>query len=307
MAQAKFSDTLDIDHEHNVLYVGDNWSSGLDVFDLSTAEAKYVKTIGIRGRIYGVAVASDIDKVFVGLSGSRVAVIDISSGINAINPVVAQIDTGGDGHTDLLDYVPTHKALYAANRLDGFLVSIDAESHAIIGRLEGLGSGLEQPRFNPADGMLYLTNNKANVLYQIDPIACTLVSTFSIEDPCFPNGMAINPATNRALLACGNQDRPHTVIWDLAEQRIESIFEESGCGDGAIYEPTIDRFLFAAAGYATGPVMGVFGGTPVRFITNVPTTAKSSWVAYDRKNKVVYAPANEEGRPALVSFRMPDL
>jgi DNA-binding beta-propeller fold protein YncE len=306
-AGAKFCDTLDIDHDENLLYAGDNWSGGVDVFDIATPEPRYIKTISIRGRIFGIAVARNVDKLFVGVSGSVVAVVDIGRGSDNSGGLVAQLDTGGSGHTDLLDYDPIHKRLYAANRIDGFMTCIDAATNRVVGRVEGLGKGLEQPRFNSADGMVYLTDNRENVLYQIDPVACKLVATFEIADACYPNGMAINPETNQALLACSNRDRPHTVIWDLNAQAIVSIIEDSGCGDGAIYDATIDRFFFAAAGFGAGPVMGIFGGNPVRLLSNVSTARGASWVAYDRKNRLVYAPAIQNGKPALLSFPLPPI
>lgn len=301
-AQAKFSDTLDIDQDGQLLYLGDNWSGGVDVFDISTPQPVFRKTIKLRGRIYGVVLAKNVGKVFVGMTGSTVAAIDTGSD----NKVLAQIHTGGSGHVDLIDYDPEHKRIFAANRLDGFMACIDAVTNEMVGRVEGLGGGLEQPRFNPADGMVYLTDNRENVLYQIDPVANRLVKTFKIADDCFPNGMAINPETNQAVLACSNKDRPHTLIWDLTRQEIDSVIEESGCADGVMYEPTLDRFLVAAAGFTGGPVVGIFGGSPVSFLTNVPTVPGASWVAYDRKHKLVYVPAAKDGKPALVSFTLPD-
>jgi DNA-binding beta-propeller fold protein YncE len=301
-ARTKFCDTLDIDHENQLLYAADNWSGGVDVFDISTPVANYVKTIRIRGSLYGIAVAQNIRRVFVGLSGSTVAVIHLDSNESD----VTYIDTVGQSHTDLLDYDPGQKKVYAANHTDGVLVSIDAEREVVTGRIVGLGNGLEQPRSNPGDGMVYLTDNRANVLYQLDPIKKRLVNTFEIPDECYPNGLAISPSANCALLACNNKQRPHTVIWDLGEQKIDTVIEETGCGDGAIYDSTIDRFFFAASGFSEGPVMGIFGGNPVRFLANVPTAPGASWVAFDRRNALVYAPALHEGKPALISFPIPD-
>ncbi len=302
----KFTDTVDIDQETHRLYAGDNWSGGVDVFDISTPEAKYVKTIRTRGNLFGVCVAKNVSKVFAGLAGSGLAVIDIDPASTRADTVIATLNTGGRGAVDLIDYDPVHRKLYAANRNDGFMTSIDAVSNQILKRIEGLGRALEQPRFNPADGMVYLAGNGDNVLYQIDPATDELVKTFEIVDACHPNGLAINPETNQALLACSNRERPHTVIWDLAKGEIASVIEESGCGDGAIYDPTIDRFFFAASGFTGGPVMGVFGGNPVRFLTNVPTARGASWVAYDQTNRLVYAPAIRDGKPALVSFPLPE-
>lgn len=303
---AKFTDTLDIDQDAHRLYMGDNWSGGVDIFDISTTEPVLLQTVRMWGNVFGVCVAKNVNKVFAGLSGSIVAVVDINPAAARPNAVIARIDTGGRGSADLLDYDPVHRKVYAANRNDGFLTAIDAVTNEVVKRIDGLGKALEQPRFNRADGMVYLAGNGDNVLHQVDPVQDVLVNTFDIGDACSPNGMAINPETNQALLACSNRQRPHTVIWDLNTQSIASVIEESGCGDGAIYSAAVDRFFFAASGFGGGPVMGVFGENPVRFITNVPTERGSSWVAFDETNRMVYAPAVRNGKPALMKFPLPE-
>jgi DNA-binding beta-propeller fold protein YncE len=305
-AAIKFVDTIEIDQEGHRLYAGDNWSGGVDVFDISSPEAKFLKTVRIRGTFYGVCVVKDLAKVFVGLSGSRVAVIDIDPNSATADTVVATMSTGGTGNADLIDYDPIHKKIYIANRNEGFLASIDAVKNVLLKKIDGLGGGLEQPRFNPADGMLYLAGNTDDVLYQIDPATDTLVNTFLLDEDCHPNGLAINPASGQALLACANRQRPHTVFFDLKEQKIASVVEETGSGDGATYDPTIDRFFFAASGWKDGPVVGIFGGNPARFIANVPTGRMASWVAYDRTNRLVYTPTIRDGMPALLSFPLPE-
>ncbi len=305
--RAKFCDTLAIDHERQVLYLADNWSGGVDVFDISSPRAKYEATIKLGGRVYGLSVASNVRKLYAGMSGSTLAVVDISAKSLAAQTVASQIITGGRNHVDLLDYEATRERVYAANRMDGLLVTVDAVTDEIVGRTDGLGSGLEQPRFNEADGMIYLTDNRDNVLYQIESESNRLVNRFPIGDPCFPNGLAIDAKANRALLACSNKQRPHTVIWDLERQVVESVIEECGCGDGALYEPSLDRYLFAANGSRMGPVVGIFGGDPVRLLRSVATAKGASWVGYDRKNGVVYTTAIDGGRPALLSFPMPSV
>ncbi|MGH2364926.1 MAG: YncE family protein [Chloroflexota bacterium] len=301
----KFTDTLDIDQEAHRLYMGDNWSAGLDIFDITTAEPRFLRTIRMRGLLYGIAVAKNVQKVFVGLNAGMVAAVDIDPESNKVDTVIARVDVGGRGHADLLDYDPLHRKLYVANRNDGFMTAIDAVTNSVVKRIEGLGGGLEQPRFNPADGMVYLCGNSDNVLYQIDPVRDELVNTFDIGDPCHPNGLAINPETGEALLACGNRERPHTVIWDLKRQQAAMVTDECGCGDGAIYSAAADRFFFAASGFISGPLMGIFGGRPARLLTNVPTRQGASWVAYDETNRIVYAPTIQNGKPALLGFSLP--
>ena len=295
----KFTDTIEIDQEALRLYAVDNWSGGVDVFDISTTEPRYLSTIRARGNLFGLALAPDLRKLFVGLAGSVLAVIDVDPASPTVDTIVARIDTGGRGAVDLLDYAPVHQKIYAANRNDGFMTSVDAVNNAIVKRIDGLGGGLEQPRFNPHDGMVYLAGNTDDVLYQVDPVTDTLVHTYQVDRDCHPNGLAINPETNQALLACA---RPRTVIWDFGTQSVATVIEESGGGDGAIYEATVDRFFFAASGAPGGPAMGIFGGNPVRLLGNVPTARGASWVAYDRRHGLVYAPTFEGGKPGLISF-----
>jgi DNA-binding beta-propeller fold protein YncE len=305
LVSAKFSDTIEIDQEAHRLYMGDNWSGGVDVFDISTESPSYLKTIKaktMRPSFYGVCVAKDLNKLFVAHGTGMVSVIDIDPGSETADTVIATVNNGGRVQTDLIDYDPVHKKVYVANRNEGFMTAIDAVKNEIVAKIEGLAGALEQPRFNPADGMVYLVSNSDNVIHQIDPVTDTLVHTYEIGDDCNPNGFAINPATNQALLACNNKKRPHTVIWDLETKKVASVIDDCGCGDGAVYDPVVDRFFFAASGFPSGPVMGVFGGNPVEFIANIPTQAGASWVAFDQANKRVYAPAVQDGKPALISF-----
>ncbi len=302
---AKFTDTLEIDQEAHRLYAGDNWSGGVDIFDVSTPEARYLKTVRMRGSLYGVCIAKNVNKVFVGLSGSTLAVIDIQPDSPTFETVIARISTGGTGNADLIDYAADLKKIYIANRNEGFMAVIDAVNNVLLKKIEGLGGGLEQPRFNPADGMVYLAGNSDDVVYQIDATTDELVATYALNEDCHPNGMAINPETGEALLACANRQRPHTVIFDLKSKQIASVIEDCGSGDGAVYDPVAGRFFFAASGFGSGPVVGVFGGNPARWLTNVTTGPFASWVAFDQTNRLLYTPTIRDGKPALLSFELP--
>jgi YVTN family beta-propeller protein len=309
LGNTKFTDTLEIDQEAHRLYMVDNWSYGIDVFDISLPVPTYVKTIrSIRMRppaFFGLCIAKDVNKAFVAHGTSLVSVIDLEPNSPTHETVIATLSTGGQMMADLMDYDPVHKKVYVGNRDEGFVTSVDAKTNQVVNRIGGLASALEQPRFNPADGMVYVVSNSDNLIHQIDAATDSLVHTFDIGDECNPNGLAIDPATNQALLACNNSRNPHTVIWDIESKAVASVISDCGCGDGAVYDPVADRFFFAASGFPSGPVIGIFGGNPVKFLTNVPTQAGASWVAFDQTNKMIYAPAVQDGRPALISFALP--
>lgn len=299
----KFCDTLDIDREAQRLYAGDNWSGGVDVFDISKPEAHYLKTIKTKGGFYGVAVAKDLGKVFVGLAGGNLGVIDIDPASKTADTFIARVDIGAKGSADLIEYVPAHRKVYAGMHSDRFVAVVDAETRAVVAKIEGLGPDVEQPRYNAADGMVYVASRTSNTLHQIDPRTDTLVATFDIATPCNPNGVAIDPKRNIALLV--SDKHPYTVMWDLARQKVAAVIEGSGDGDGAIYDETVDLFFGAHSDMAGGPVIGIFGGDPLRLMANVPSTKGASWVAYDRAHRLLYAPAIEDGRPALLAVPLP--
>jgi DNA-binding beta-propeller fold protein YncE len=300
----KFCDTIAIDQDAHRLYAGDNWAGGVDVFDISGPVAHYVRTIKTRGRYFGIAVAADLKRVFVGLGEGFLGVIDADPASVTADTFIARVDLGARGAADLIEYVPELRKIYAAMHGDNFVGVVDGVTHTVVKKITGLGGALEQPRYNAADGMVYVASRAGNCLHQIDPQSDTLVTTIDIVDKCNPNGIAIDPRSAQAVLVCDNKENRHTVIWDLTRQAVTTVIDGSGGGDGVIYEPTLDRF-FAAQSDADGPVVSIIGGRPARLLANVPTERGASWVAYDQTNRLVYTQAIIAGKPSLLSFELP--
>src|SRR5947209_11414471 len=117
-----------------------------------------------------------------------------------------------------VSYVPE---IYVANSDDQFVTVIDAVQNSIIKKIDVPGGAIEQPRYNPSDGRMYMTGSEDNVVYQFDPTSDTIVSKTDVVDKCNPNGLAINPNTNQALLGCSNRDQPqHAALWDLKAAKV---------------------------------------------------------------------------------------
>src|ERR1700674_2417624 len=97
VGRTKFTDTIDIDQEAHRLYMVDNWSFGIDVFDISSATPGYLKTIrsmNMRPAVFfGLCVAKNVKKVFVAHGTSLVSVIDIDSKSATFDSVVATLTT----------------------------------------------------------------------------------------------------------------------------------------------------------------------------------------------------------------------
>jgi hypothetical protein len=167
---------------------------------------------------------------------------------------------------------------------DNMMRVVDADHDELIKTFTGMPGGLEQPRYNPTDGMLYVVVRDANMLLQFDSVHDALVRQAELPIDCGPNGLAINPSTDLALLGC---DAQRTVFWDLQQWQLNSVVDDVGAGDAAIYDAHADRFMFAAQGFYRGPVIGFFDGSG-NFLTNVPTSSISHQVAFDETNRLVY-------------------
>ena len=298
-------DIIDIDQQAHLMYVTDRGDNGIDIFDVASPTAKYVKTVDVGSGPNGVVVAKNVNKVFAALNDSNVAIIDIATGSSTLNTVIAKLNTGGKKRADELDYDPTDKKVYVANSDDGIVTVIDATSNKILKKFDNMGDALEQPRYDSKDGMIYLTSSGQNAVFQFDPTKDVMVKKFDVGAKCDPNGIAINPATQQALLGCSSRSANNAILWDIAGGKVISSFEQAGAGDAVLYSASADRFLFAASNFNRGAVMAIFSGNPVKFLTSVETAVGSHGVAFDETNKIVYTQDQLPNEGALFSFALP--
>src|SRR5581483_403558 len=300
------ADILEIDQQAHLLYLTDRTSGGIDIFDVSTPTAKFVKSVPVPGGgTNGVTIAKNVNKVLAGSNDSTVSIIDINPSSPTVNTVIATLNTGGKKRADETDYDPNTKKMMVANSDDQFVTIIDMDKNTIEKKIDLPGGGIEQPRYNPSDKFMYLTGSGDNVVYQFDMTKDTMVKKFDVVDKCNPNGNAINPTLNIALLDCSSTAQPqHFVIWDLKAGKVASTIENAGSGDAAIYDAKADKFFATAHHYFRGAQMAIVSGAG-KFITNVPTDVGSHGVAYDETNNVVYTQDARPNEAALFSFVVP--
>jgi DNA-binding beta-propeller fold protein YncE len=290
-------DVVEIDQATHLLYAADRTDQGVDVFDVSTPKARYIKTIAMPGNPNGLAIATDLGRLFVGTANGSVVIVDISTASTTFGAVIAQVKTGVSS-VDLLDYGAARQRVYAASA--GSIISIDPTTGLIMTRF-ALGSvQLEQPRYDPADGMVYVTSPDADMLYRIDPSTGTLTDKYALGG-CKPLGLAINPTTNKALMAC----HKYTLAFDLGAGKIIGTFQ-LGNADIVSYDSKVDRFFIASLPHAQTPgAVGIFGGNPITYISTAVTNISGNSAAYDETNRVVYTPNIEPARASLAGFPMP--
>lgn len=287
-------DVIEIDQQNHRLYVADRTDTGIDVFDISSARANYLQTITLPSSPNGLAIATDLGRLFAGTSAS-VLIIDIDPNSSRRGSVIKTVPTAGGA--DLLDYTAVRRQLFASSG-DGSITSIDAITGEIKGHFK-VARTLEQPRFNPADGILYVTNPDAGALLRINPNDGTIEDTILLPK-CQPSGLAINPRSNQALVAC----RKSVMSYDFRAGKAQ-VFDQVAGGDVVTYDAAIDRFLVAAPKNKPASVIGIYGGDPIAYMTSVVTSGGGNSAAYDETNHVVYTPDIRPNKAGLTSFQLP--
>lgn len=291
-------DVVDIDQAAHLLYAADRSDQGVDVFDVSLPTATYLKTIPVQNSPNGLAVAPDLNQVFVGISDGSLDVIDTKAGSKTVDTVIKQIATGANS-VDLIDYSPNQHRVYASNGIHGTIAAIDTTSDKTVQTIK-IGYALEQPRFNLGDGMLYVTSPDAGALFRVDPSTGTIKQKIALGG-CSPSGLAINPRVNQAMIACGSS----VARLNLKNTTDGQTFLDVSGGDVVTYDASVDRFLVAAPSVVPKSQVGLFGGNPIAYVTSVDTGSGGNSAVYDETNRIVYTPETRQGKAGLAGFDLP--
>jgi DNA-binding beta-propeller fold protein YncE len=296
-------DIMDVDQEAHRLFAADMLVRGVDVVDTSTSPGHYLQTVPLDAAPAGLQFVPELKRLYVAGADSTVTVINADPAGPHPYAVITKINTNGQGTADLMDYDTRDKKLYVTNPDVGFLSAIDVVKNVVVAQIQNLGA-LQQPRYDSANGMLYVLNTDNNSIMQIDPRTDALVHEYVLPVVCQPHGLAINPATNQGLIGCGDKDNIVTLAWDFTANRMIASFDLAGGGDAVIFDQKAQHFYFAAYGYTPAEV-AVFNASPITFLTAVPTSHRSRTVAYDELNNLVYTFDGKHFEGALWAFPDP--
>lgn len=286
-------DVIEIDQQAHRMFVADRSDTGIDVFDTYTSPATYLKTISLASSPNGLALATDLKRLFVGLTDGDVAFIDDQE------TAVKLVPTGGKT-VDLIDYSPAAHQVYAANSSEGSVTTIDATAGTVINAIKLGAVSLEQPRYNPADNTLYVMSPSADVLFAVDPITARVKRKIDLAG-CHGKGLAINPARDQAMIACG----AYALRLNLRNTNDQESFTAVDGGDVVTYDAKADRYLVAMPDRIPSAV-AVLGGSPIKYIAMVATRSGGNSAALDEGNLLVYTPDQAVGNVGLVAFNLPE-
>jgi len=282
-------DDVEIDQAAHRLYAADRTDTGVDVFDISGSAAKFLKTITLPAPPNGLAIAPDLGRLYAGTAGGMVEVVDTVTG-----KVAAEVKTGAQ-EVDLIDYGAG--LVFAATGGDGTLLTLDTRTNKIVSTAK-IGKPVEQPRYDPADGMVYVSVPELDALAQVDPATGALKNTLKLGG-CIPTGLAIRPASQTAVLAC----RASVMAFDLKTGKSQT-FDRVADGDVVHYYQSVDRFFVTSPHESVPTVVGMFGGDPVTYLTSANISGGGNAAAYDATNDLIYTTDPRPGHVGVMSLRM---
>ncbi|HSS60581.1 MAG TPA: WD40 repeat domain-containing protein [Candidatus Limnocylindrales bacterium] len=273
------SDGVEIDQAGHKLFFADRATGGVDVVDLSAAP-RFVGTIGLPAPANGLAFAPNLKRLYAGLYGGTVAVIDADGTSPNYMKVIDSV-TVDTAVADLLDFSPRTQSLYVGTGSSNAVVVVDAVTDTVTHRFD-VKAAVEQPRFNPADGRIYVTAPTLDSLLQLDASTGTVTRSY-MQLGCRPSGLAINPGRQLAMVGCRSSIATFSLRTGLDE-----ISTSVAGGDIITYDPRVDRFTVGSSHGPRDSSVGVYAGDG-RFVAQVPSSPGAHGAVFDHASGAVYA------------------
>lgn len=280
-------DAVEADQSQRRLYFADETAKGVDIVDVSGAQPRFAGTVSLPDAPKGLALAPDSRRLYAAMGGGQVAVIDMDRISQTYQKVVAAI-TVDTASADLVDFSPQTNQLYVGS--DTSVVVVDAGSGKVVNKFD-LKSPVEQPRYNPADGKLYVATPHTDTVLQLDPSNGQVLRKYT-QPKCKPKGLAINPSRDIALVACGGS----MAVFNL-RSGLDEVSRTVQGGDIVTYDAAVDRFTVGSAHGPRDSAVGVFSGD-ARYIGQIAASPNAHAAVFDDSTGVVYA----VGAKGLLSF-----
>ena len=296
-----------------VYALSDRSNHGLDFFNAATGRflgratgfAGYNAAKGFDAAGPNGVVAVGRGQFWAGDGNSTVKVVDLRT-----RKVIASIPTGGHERTDEMTYDPREHLVVAVNNADDppFVSFISTRTRKVVGRivLRRASDGAEQPVWDPATGLIYLSipsldHDKAHgAVAVINPRTRALLRLMPVQR-CMPAGLALGPH-HHLLIGCSDDGVaagfPARSYVMSTRGRIVARLPQVGGSDEVWADPRAHRYYLAAVANTGGPVLGVVNSLTDRWLGNIPTGPHAHSVAADARSGRVFVPvAGGKGSP----------
>jgi DNA-binding beta-propeller fold protein YncE len=207
---------------------------------VKSSDGSLVKLIPNIPTARGVAVASDVGRIFVTSSPNKLVILD-----NSTFAEIARVDTGA--RPDGVGWDPAHKIVGVSDQGDG-AASLIAESGTGTRRQVKLGSATGNIVFDASRGRFWIAVEQPSPpdqLVAIDPVEARATTTIALPGCAGAHGVRIHTDGNSAFVAC--EGNAKVVRVDLASDAHAIDVAPTGQGpDVLALDPTLG-WLYVAA------------------------------------------------------------
>ena len=289
-------DHLALDAKRERLFLANTANGSLDVVDLK--EGKLFKQIKGQTGIQGIAYATDLDKVFVGLGGGGLCNV---FGGEQYQPLKT-IKFSGDA--DNTRYDPATHLTFVAHD-EKALGIIDAKTYAVSPdlKLPGAAEGFQIESKRPR---LYLTIPSPSQVLVIDTVKKEVLATYPIKAASNGHPLAIDEANKRIFIGCRTD--PTVVVLDSESgKEITSVAIPKDIDD--LHYDAKRKKLYASCGEGFLVVLNQASPDKYEVTEKVPTVsqAKTSLFNPDANRLYLAVPRqpNQEG-PEIRVYKVKD-
>jgi len=280
-------DYQDVDVDHRRLYVahlGANQVVSVDVDRLTVAG-----TVDSVASVHGVRVAPDLDRVFATATGSNQVLAIQASSLT----VTGKAPTGR--FPDGVAYDPTHQAVFVSNKNDGSETVVDGSSLAVRHTLR-LAGEVGNVMWDPAEHRMLVAARPPDELLLLDPDTGQVTGRADLPGCRGAHGVAVDPATHTAFVACERNARLAIVdLGALHQRELQTVGDDP---DVLAFDPGLSRLYVAAE----SGVVAVFDeqGTSVHKLGQAKLADAAHTVAVDAVTHRVFFPLEKvRGHPVL--------
>ncbi|RDW73142.1 hypothetical protein BP6252_07049 [Coleophoma cylindrospora] len=303
---------------NDTYYLADRSNAGVHVISLAdTTNAKLITgfTTGIvNGSISstisgpdGLVVLPSRNELWVGDGDGTVKIIDLFE-----SSVAATINTTSSKRADELAYDPTNDLVVATNPNENppYVSVMSAANRTLLGRITFSDAfGLEQPAFNPADGLFYVSvpSSKANpggAISTLNIANMSIVKTYPLPD-CVPAGIIFGP-TNALFVACSASQITEfgyaaSYILDVSTGKLAANISGLAGSDQVAYSSSSGLFFAAAYqnminGTVPQPQVAVVNASSGKLVQTFATdNVTAHAVAVDNKSGLMIVPIMKQG------------
>lgn len=207
---------------------------------VKASDGSVVKRIPNIPTARGVAVASDVGRIFITSSPNKLVILD-----NSTFAEIARVDTGA--RPDGVGWDPAHKIVGVSDQGDG-AASLIADSGTGARRQVKLGSATGNIVFDASRGRFWIAVEQPSPpdqLVAIEPVEAKTTTTIGLPGCAGAHGVRIHPDGRSAFVACEGNDKIMRV--DVATDAHPIEIAPTGHGPDVLAIDPILGWLYVAA------------------------------------------------------------